>query len=526
MGDKGDKIKNASHWWIIGVIAASLVILWPLTRPGFYISDDGEWMVIRLSAFFQTLREGQFPVRFLGRLNDGYGYPVANFLYPGFLYLGSFIHALGFSFIDSVKIILAGSVVGASVFVFLWLRQRFGNLASFVGTLSFAFSPYLLFDLYRRGSVGEVLAMLPAAILFWLMASGQWWLIAPAVGFLIISHNSLALIFLAVFGAWALFEQRREYLWQMLLGVGQASFFWLPAIFERQFVRFDEVVVSHPAEYFVSGEKWYLVGSVTLFAFVATLFSRKREAEINRVLIIFAAAILLATPVSSAWWEGGLLPKLIQFPYRFLAVTSLVGSLLVAYLLERVGKLPWILTTLVVAILVVQAMPTLSTINFVDRPETYYTTNEGTTTVADEYLPRWVREKPKGRAGVRTEFAKGGGTISPRKLTSQTIDLDITASVDSVLAINTIYYPGWGALLDGELTLIDYDDPRGIMRVAVPAGQHRLYMSFRETPPRLGADMISLGSFIAYAVLVLRNIKNFRGAGSRSAGQKSKREIT
>ena len=91
--------------WYIFVILMSLLVLWPLLRHGFYISDDGEWMVIRLSAFYQSLAEGQFPVRFLGRLNNSYGYPVANFLYPGFLYIGSLLHFLGLSFVNSVKII-------------------------------------------------------------------------------------------------------------------------------------------------------------------------------------------------------------------------------------------------------------------------------------------------------------------------------------------------------------------------------------------------------------------------------------
>src|SRR3989344_474432 len=61
---------------------ATLPVLWNLLKPGFYTSHDGEWMVIRLTAFHQALREGQLPVRWLPRLNQGYGYPVTNFLYP------------------------------------------------------------------------------------------------------------------------------------------------------------------------------------------------------------------------------------------------------------------------------------------------------------------------------------------------------------------------------------------------------------------------------------------------------------
>src|SRR3989344_5826180 len=120
--------------WIIAIVLMSAVVLWPIMRPGFFISDDGEWMIIRLSAFYQSLAEGQFPVRFLGRLNHSYGYPVANFLYPGFLYIGSVLRFLGFSFVGAVKIILASSVIGAALFLFASLRRSFSRASSFVGT--------------------------------------------------------------------------------------------------------------------------------------------------------------------------------------------------------------------------------------------------------------------------------------------------------------------------------------------------------------------------------------------------------
>src|SRR3989344_3219366 len=73
---------------IVILLLLMIPSIWFLLLPGFFESDDGEWMIIRFSAFYQALADGQFPVRFLGRLNNGYGYPVADFLYPGFMYLG------------------------------------------------------------------------------------------------------------------------------------------------------------------------------------------------------------------------------------------------------------------------------------------------------------------------------------------------------------------------------------------------------------------------------------------------------
>lgn len=147
----------------------SLPAIISLFHPGFFQSDDGEWMIIRFSAFHQAFRDGEFPVRWLGRLNHGYGYPVANFLYPGFMYLSELPKVLGFGFVDSIKIILGFSIISSAVFAYLWLSKLFGKTSAFIGALFYLYTPYHLFDLYKRGSVGEVLALTVVPLIFWAM---------------------------------------------------------------------------------------------------------------------------------------------------------------------------------------------------------------------------------------------------------------------------------------------------------------------------------------------------------------------
>lgn len=123
------KQKNKTLFVLLFLIILSLPIIMPLFRSGFFASDDGEWMIIRFSAFHQALADGQFPVRWLDRLNHEYGYPVANFLYPGFMYLAEIPKILSFGFVDSIKIILGLSIVGSAIFIYLWLQRKFTNLA-------------------------------------------------------------------------------------------------------------------------------------------------------------------------------------------------------------------------------------------------------------------------------------------------------------------------------------------------------------------------------------------------------------
>src|SRR3989338_1963749 len=137
------------------LIALSLIALWPFFKKGYFETHDGEWIVIRFSAFHQTLASGQFPVRFVDRLNNNYGYPVLNFLYPLPFYLSEVPKTIGFGFVDSVKITFIISSVFSVVTMFWALSQYFSKYASLAGSIIYLFIPYRFIDLYVRGSLGE-----------------------------------------------------------------------------------------------------------------------------------------------------------------------------------------------------------------------------------------------------------------------------------------------------------------------------------------------------------------------------------
>lgn len=488
---------------------ALLGVLWPLVRPGFYVSDDGEWMVIRLSAFYQSLADGQFPVRFLGRLNNSYGYPVANFLYPGFLYIGSLLHVLGFSFVTSVKLIMAGSVAGAAVWLYASLRRTFGRFASTLGTLTFIGAPYLLYDLYKRGSVGEVLAFLPAAAGVYSIITNKRWLFTLAVAGLIVSHNTLSILFLGIFLGFIVVQRRREFFWSLVVGVGLSAFFWIPAITEKRYVRFDLVTVSDPRVYMLRGMDLRLIGVAGLIAAVFLAFTKgkKRYPFTLMALVLYGASVVLALPVSGVVWSIRPVAALVQFPYRMLAIGTLMAPWMVAAAAQRLKKHAMVVAAVILLVLAVPAWYQFKHISFVVRSEGYYTTNEGTTTVADEYLPRWVQRKQSDHAPDRLIFQKGRGDMVYEYINTQRIVASVDAVEESLLRFHTIYYPGWGVLVDGRPVPVMYDNPHGFMEVAVASGRHKIEAEFRETVPRFAADLISLVSMLLWIVVSVREVK-------------------
>lgn len=489
--------------WMLLIIGFGLLVLFPLLKPGFIVTDDGDWMIIRFSAFYQSLREGQFPVRFLGRLNESYGYPVANFLYPGFMYIGSFLKAVGFSFQTSIEIIIGSSIVLGSVAMYIWLSSFFIPLASFIGSLSFLFSPYLLYDAYKRGSVGELLAIAFVVSICASIEKKARAFIPPLTLLLAISHNTLALFFIPFLFIYILVRKQYQLLYLFGIGLGMSLFFWGPALFEQSLVVFNNIAISNPHYYFEISKTILIQSVLFVVAAVISFVGKIRFYEKERLLFFTIIIIVctFTTNISASIWNIPLFAKVIQFPYRWFSLIIIVGPWFVAYVANRKG-IARILAIIGIIYFIYLAIPYAKTESVV-RPDGFYSTNEGTTTVANEYLPKWITKKFETRSAKKIDFYSGSGILYEKKVNSQVIDMVIDAKEPSVLQVNTLYYPGWGGMLDNRKLDILIDNPYGVMRIDIPSGTHHLYMTFRESVGRFIIDIISAIFFVLYVVTLI-----------------------
>ncbi len=483
-----------------------------LFHPGFFQSDDGEWMIIRFSAFHQALRDGQFPVRFLQRLNYGYGYPVADFLYPGFMYLGETLKLLGFGFTDVVKITLGISLVESLIFSYFWLARLFGKWQAFVGALVYLYTPYHLFDVYKRGSVGETLALATVPFVLWQIERKSLLWTGLGIALLVLSHNTLVLLFIPIILIYGILRSRNSLffiLYSLFFGLGLSAFFWIPALYDLRYTVFSQIQVSQWQHYFV-GVDMIGVSTVTIFLIALIQFFRKEiKTTDNRLPIFFFTigilALFFAIIVSAPLWK--LLPvSFVQFPFRFLSITILSVSFLSAFLLNQFSQKPRVIGIgLLFVLLSISAKPFVSPVEYFDKGDSFYATNEATTTVQDEYMPVWVKAKPTKHFENKVEVVKGKGEISNVFFSAKKTNFTIIAQNNAGVRINTVYFPGWKASLDGKDMQISYSNENGIIMIDVPHGQHEVLVSFGETPIRLLGDVVSLLSLVAlFAIKIKR----------------------
>ena len=508
--------KNSKLLFLILVIIVSLPSIIGLLHLGFPSTDDGNWMVIRFSAFFENLRNGQFPVRFLTRLNYGFGYPVADFLYPLFMYLGIPIHILGFSFVNTIKILFALSMIFSSVFSYLWLSKRFDNVSSLVGSAAYTFFPYHLFDLYQRGSLGEVLALSIVPFILWQVERKSLLFTSLGIAFLVLSHNSLALLFMPIIFAYIYFFQKKlikQNILSFIFGFLISAFFWMPAFYDKQFTVFDNVAVSDFSKYFISFNNWNILGLAFIFLVLeSTLFVfRKKDKNVIYVLLLTVFLTFLVLPISKTLWTYLPFTNLIQFPFRIVSVIMLLSSFLISYQLNKTEKKKklW-LTGIYLILIFISAVPFLVPKNYQNYPDSFYSTNQDTTTVKNEYMPKWVKVIPAAMPSEKVTVIKGQGTVENLFANGNKVTFSINALNEAQVQFNTVYFPGWKVKVDGKEVPISYENENGLIRFFINPGRHFINLSFGETPLRILADLVSFVSLIILFLLAIKNRRVFR----------------
>lgn len=476
-------------------------------------------MIIRFSAFHQTLAAGQFPTRFLDRLNNNYGYPVSNFLYPLPFYAAEVPKALKFGFVDSIKIIFILSTIGSTFAIFWCLRQRFRVLASFTGAVVYLYIPYRFVDLFVRGSLGESMAFLfpPICVgsIYKIKKGNLKFLpvLALSTAFLILSHNVIAIMFVPIIliFIFVLPNYKKISLVFFLLGFLTSAFFWVPALYDLQFVKLSQIKVSQASNYLVSPLKlvapsWGFdpnpnsvngmsvqFGLVSIACFLAALFltlkSKKKDRIIILLLILYALIFFLLTSYSSIVWLKAPMIDIIQFPWRMLAIIVFISAFFAAYIVNQ-SKNKLALAFFLVAAAVISTILYISPKDAVNFPDSYYSTNEDTTTVQNEYMPLWVKEKPAGRASSKIEVKNA--QIKSEMVKPANYRYVIQSDAPSNVKINTIYFPGWQVLVNGKDVIINYKNPQGLITFKLPKGNSDVIIKYNKTPVHLISEIISL----------------------------------
>lgn len=519
------------------LIGIGMVCLFPLLYAGLPFTHDGKDHVARIANFYVNLQQGVFIPRWASQLNWGYGHPVLMFLYPLPSYLSSLFHMIGFSFIDSVKIVFGISFLFSGVTMYIWVAKVFNRYAGFIAAVLYMYAPYRFVDLYVRGALGEHVAFIfPPLILYFIFRLSKERNILTvsfcALSFagLLLSHNAISLMFLPIFALYGLFlfiQSRNKKIFMtyvigaVLLGFGLAAFFWVPALLEGKYTLRNIVTDTDYAKRFVPLKDFVFgtwnfggtdllskqVGTIQWFLFFATCFytwqwykNKKMQWQLGMgSILIFWATLFIMTEHATFVWDNITILQNFQFPWRFLAVivfiTAFYGGFVIAALPKKFVLASVVILTIVSVIVTV---PYWKAKGYVQFSDTFFTQVYEGTTDTGESAPLWsvrfMEKKPK----APVEIIEGVGTILERKRTGIQREYNTIADGTIRLRENTLYFPGWKIFVDDTEIQPEFQDPkhRGLMTFSVPKGTHTIRIFFGNTKIRMIANTISLFTLV------------------------------
>lgn len=501
----------------ICVVGAAL----PLFGTNYIPTHDGEYHIIRIVEFARMLGAGYMIPRWAPDMNSGYGIPIFNYHYPLPDYIGSavrvFTHDAVYAFQMSMGfgyILLAGAA-------FLWLSALFGTVPALVGALVTAFVPYLFVDTYVRGSIGEVWATAFLLLSLYLLEKKKLVWFGVAYGFLILSHNIMAMLYTPFILGYVFIRNKKAAVW-MLAGLGISAFFWVPALleakymvglntvnFRQYFVQLYELLIPSWGTGFAGSGSFgntmsVQMGIAPLLVMIGAVWVqiRQRRSE-GAMLWYFIAIVLLAVlfmlPISTPLWELISPLQLMQYPWRLLSFVIPIAGFCAAFWVFSLKNKGWglVIAILAVGLAASYARPVL----YAPRNEAYYMSRpnftDGTSSMGNSFSTVWTGWKDTRALNL---FTTEGGTVSGL-LKSSYMDHEVrlTMANASNVTVHTLYFPGWVAFVDGKQIGITYQKD-GIIHVIVPKGEHVLRVLFTETTVRKFADGLTILSLAILAV--------------------------
>lgn len=542
--------------FLLIVILASVPALRALAIPGFYTSHDGVTHTARIANFSLALKEGQILPRLAPNLFGGLGFPIFVFIYPLPYLVGSTIHEIGFSFTDSFEIVIGASFLLSAISMFFFLRELFGETSALVGALFYSWAPYRFSQVYVRAAIAESFAyiFIPLVLLSALKLSRtrntRWVGIGGlSLAGLLLSHQLVSLTFLPVFILMAFLFLRetklpRQYLLSVaasaLLGFTTAAFIYVPALLERKFLHFDELI-DYYADHFVTipqliHSPWsygfsmpgvmnddmsFQVGLIHLTVVGLTVFwigwrilhkQKILKTNTSRIgiasLAVFLVSTLLMLEHPAVRWVWEHIPgiSILDFPWRLLGLSVFAASLLAAYLSKSVNsKLLYVLLLFFVFYANRNHLRINQSVVYDDQ---FFLNYRETATWRNEFLPKWRISNRfpnlKGDASV----LEGDVAIEPLDIRTHKLRLKVQSRSGGILQLHRLYFPGWTVFLDGERMKFDegftasrnvqletetnpFIDRSGLVDVRLPPGEHIVEARFSETLLRKAGFLMS-----------------------------------
>ncbi len=565
--------KRQTVFWILS--AGVVLAFFPFWTDYLLTGADWNFHLTRIAGLADTIRNGtSFPIRVQSYWLSDHGYAVSMFYGDFFLFFPAFLLLIGFPLLSAYKIFLF-VVLGVTAIVAYHSFKKCvrDEYAALFGSILYLLMPYHLMNVYNRSALGECLSMafLP------LVCCGMYllytepvtsagynrhkWYIVLGMSAILQSHM-ISVEMTAVFMALVcVLCWKRTFRKQTFLQLLEATcivlllnmWYWLPLVYMMGHDVYHLQTITHQT---VQDRGLYLAallqllpnmggaqegvmncepvqigaGALMLFAVAILwkLFILRSQSKADRgqkhgtetLLLCFGLVTLLMSTRYLPWDQIMLLPVVgyivssLQFPSRWMVLSSVFASMFAAFFFARVkkegGKLLKLAMGLAAFLAVFSAIFYVNDVSAQKSPVWLYSVeNMGSNSVGNgEYLL-----EEAGAFGLDISYhdpvAEEGLTYRDyeKKGTRVTLVLKNSSNHTLHVEIPLLGYKGYCLNAeDGEMTgslpyITDERGSHGDLKIAVPAGYSgQVTVSYQGFPLFHVAEGISLMSLIGLLI--------------------------
>ena len=547
--------------WLLPLLAVALVLLvqWPQLHLSYiFHQDDTMPQLRRMESYVTSVQHGAYFPKVFPEEVRHFGYAFDAF-YPSLMLLPYvWLRLAGLGVVSAYygyqTLILVATVLAAYA-SFLKIRRR--PLAAFVFSVVYTTAVYRMLDAFVRGALGENLAFIFLPIiaagmyLIYIKQSDNWFLLAFGVTGLMYAHMlSLVMVLEFLVGGFLVLVALRRVSWRMvrytayaaisslLMGVGSYLPMW-------------EISQHLPLKLAESATIWlnylqYSLGdlfqnSLSMYASTSNMQNVNQTFRPGMGVLMLGIAIVLAL-----WW-----PKLsrsvkvatglgfvtiflstnlfpwslfrktvlgtIQFPWRYLELTTLFLSLAVALVVAEKVHPQHFAWGMVLAACVV-GFSYAATINTtMTNANTYRVTDENAAAYYGDATGGGSEYAPK-QFDSTTFFKKDQTVVLPshklHRLTPLTqhyndLRFGYTSTRSVVLQLPKFAYVGYNVTVDGKVVPYRAQGKNARLTITAPAGSHRVRVVYTGTRLQHVTGWLSLAAaiifFLSWIFVAIRN---------------------
>jgi hypothetical protein len=366
------KIFSNFFFQLFVVVCVLIIPFRFLLHGNLFESDDYELHAARTANYYLALSQGQFPPRWAPNLNNGFGYPSFNYMYPLPYFVASVLHMINFSIQESLLLSILLLILAGGIGAYLLSKPfvKHGMLAVVLAAAYF-FNPYTFLLVYWRGAIGELFlyCLIPyillciynlytaykstAAVFF--HASLLSFFVTAAI----LSHVPSMIPLSIICAGWLLTIELKQGMlkkqWKLILsGLAYAaaltillsSFYLFPAVLEKNFIAYEEsnsllqyiyhfIPISSLLDITRSlqSSRYFLqviqlgIGAIGISLLAGFQLAFKKDAHHKKTpLLVWSALfiffIFFMTNFSKFIWDHSELIIMLQFPWRLLWVIN------------------------------------------------------------------------------------------------------------------------------------------------------------------------------------------------------------